>query len=82
MGSVKAHLIRKELAMFDTGYLTYFVSYERYEDDFVASTNIVHARSFADVEKEFESCSWYSARTAEDYEVAAAKAKGMPERWV
>ena len=60
----------------------HFVSYRRYEDDKFASTNIVHATSLANIDREFEGYAWYSIRWAPDAEVEAARAKGMPERWV
>ncbi len=60
----------------------HFVSYRRHEDDRFTSTNIVHARSMANIDREFDDCAWYSIRWAPEAEVKAARAKGMPERWL
>ena len=60
----------------------YFVSYKRHDDDVVCSTNIVHADDESAVAVEFAGCSWFLSREAKEHEVEAAKAKGMPERWL
>lgn len=62
----------------DKGF-AWFVSYKRYEDEPI-STNIVYARSSANIDHEFADCAWYSMRAARDYEVAEMRAKGIPER--
>ena len=67
--------------MIDTGITDWLVSYKR-DDDGPTSTNIVHARSSANIDREFAECAWYSMRAARLGEVEAARAKGMPERWV
>lgn len=64
----------------DKGF-AWFVSYRRNEDD-PASTNVVYARSSANVDREFADCAWYSMRAARDYEIAEMRAKDMPIRQV
>ena len=59
---------------------TFVVSYRRYEDS-PCCTNLVHARHFANIDREFKDCAWYFPRVAKDYEVEAFRARGMPERW-
>lgn len=53
------------------------MSYARYMDS-PACTNIVYARTEADIDREFAGCAWHAARPAADHEVEAALAKGMP----
>ena len=60
----------------------WMVSYKRDEGDEFTSTNIVHARSTANIDREFGKYAWVSMRWARDWEIEEARAKGMPERWV
>lgn len=59
----------------------YIVSYKRYPDDFT-STNIVWADDYSKVSLEFDRCYWFAAHIAPEWEVKAARNKGMPERWL
>ena len=60
---------------------THLVSYRRDEDD-PTSTNIVHATSMANIDREFADCAWYSIRWVPEAHAEECRAKGMPERWV
>ena len=44
-------------------------------------TNLVHARCSANIDREYDKYPWYDMRWARDYEIAPARAKGMPEVW-
>ena len=62
-------------------WCAWFVSYRRHEDS-PTCTNVVYARSSANIDREFADCAWYSMRAARDYEIAEMMAKGMPMRQV